>query len=168
MSRLLYVNSPINIHMEKVVTCFYRFELRPSVTPLYTCASLWPTVAPPKFIHGGGCLEYQSQSTTVTHFRSFLFFAQELPSVDSAGIWRYGSTLQFVYSLVVCKMGARRALGSSVHRRPTPHAERQISLVGPHSINSIQVCPCAFALHQEQERNHFGASSDRRPPHVPS
>ena len=32
-------------------------------------------------------------------------------------------------------MGARRALGSSVHR-PTPDAERQISLVGLHSIKT--------------------------------
>ena len=39
--------------------------------------------------------------------------------------------------------------------RPTPDAERQISLVGVF-IRSIQVCECAFALHQEQKRAHFG------------
>ena len=52
-------------------------------------------------------------------------------------------------------MGARRAfnLESSVHR-PTPDAERQISLVGLHSINI-----CAFTLHQEQKRDHFGAGA---------
>ena len=61
----------------------------------------------------------------------------------------------FVHSLVECEMGVRRALGSRVHR-PTPDAERQISLVGVF-IRSIQVCECAFALHQQQKRDHFGA-----------
>ena len=50
-------------------------------------------------------------------------------------------------------MGVRRAPGSCV-RRPTPDAERQISLVGLYS--SIQVRECAFALHQQQKRYHFG------------
>ena len=40
--------------------------------------------------------------------------------------------------------------------RPTPDTERQISLVGLHSINRLQVCERAFALHEEQKRNHFG------------
>ena len=52
-------------------------------------------------------------------------------------------------------MGARKALGSSVHS-PTPIAKRQISLVGLHSIN-VQVCECAFTFHREQKRYHFGA-----------
>ena len=54
--------------------------------------------------------------------------------------------------MIVCEMGVRRAIGSSVHR-PTPDADH-IS----HSsvfIRSIQVCECAFALHQEQKRDHF-------------
>ena len=50
-------------------------------------------------------------------------------------------------------MGVRTALGTSVHR-PTPDAERQVSFVGLHSI--IQVYECAFSLHQEQKRHHFG------------
>ena len=37
--------------------------------------------------------------------------------------------------------------------RPTPDAERQISLVGLHLINTGV---CVFALHQEQKRDHFG------------
>ena len=61
--------------------------------------------------------------------------AQELPSVENTGIWRFGSTLRFVDSLIVCEMGDRRALGSSAHR-PTPDAERQISLVGLQSTNT--------------------------------
>ena len=56
-----------------------------------------------------------------------------------------------MYSLVVSEMGVRRALGSSVHR-PTPDAERHISFVGLHSINTGV---CAFALHQEPKRDLF-------------
>ena len=62
---------------------------------LFTGAlSVWPTVAPPKIIHGEGCLEYQKQSAaavarTFDHYVS----AQELPSAGSAGVWRFGSTL---------------------------------------------------------------------------
>ena len=51
-------------------------------------------------------------------------------------------------------MGVRRASGSSVHR-PTPGAERHISLVGLRSINA-GVCGCVFSLHQDQNRDHFG------------
>ena len=52
----------------------------------------------------------------------------------------------------VCEMADRRALGSSVHC-PTPDTERHISFVGLHSISTGVR---AFALHQEQERDHFG------------
>ena len=64
--------------MEEVIPCFSRYMnsvLPQHPTRVCRCASLWPTVAPPKIIHGGGCLEQQQQEqlATVTHFRSFLF-----------------------------------------------------------------------------------------------
>ena len=68
-----------------------------------------------------------------------------------------------MYSLVVCEMSVRRALGSSVHR-PTPDAERQISPAGLHSINTGV---CAFITSREEEMQ-LPNSSDRRPPHVAS
>ena len=59
-----------------------------------------------------------------------------------------------MYSLVVCEMGARRLLGSSVHapRRLMQNARSPSSVF----IRSMQVCECAFALHQEQKRDRFG------------
>ena len=75
-----------------------------------------------------------------------MFLAHELPSVVG-----------------VCEMGVRRALGSSVHR-PTPGAERKISLVGLYSINT-DVCLCITSRAEERSLRN---SSDRRPPHVPS
>ena len=53
-------------------------------------------------------------------------------------------------------MGVRRALGSSVHRPAPDGAKRQVSPVG---LDSIAIYERAFALHQEQERDHFGTAA---------
>ena len=83
------------IWRKSLCMCFSLYEFRPSPTPLYRCASLWPTAAPPKIIHEGGCLEQQQkQSATYGDAISIIsVLEQELPSKENAGIWCFGSTL---------------------------------------------------------------------------
>ena len=93
------------------------------------------------FLPSRGQRTYNYSATrTVDHS----ILAQELPSVGVQGSGVSDPRFSwFVYSLVVCEMGVRRALGSSVHR-PTPDAERQISPVGLHSINTGVCVPLHY------------------------